>query len=400
MCNITAEQSGAFMERFTLPPTGDGLLAGLRFAVKDLIDVVGHSTGCGNPDWLATHPPALKSAVCVEQLLAAGAECCGKTVSDEVAFSLIGENHFYGTPLNAAAPDRVPGGSSSGSASAVACGLVDFALGTDTGGSVRVPASYCGLWGMRPTHGIVSLAGVMPFSPSFDTVSILAREADVLERAMGALLGSELPPPSPPSNIYIIDEPLTLADVEVHQALRGPLDRVRETFGGVVRDTSLQRVLGAGQAVDMSIPHHTFRTIRNVEVDCCLGPWVDAVQPRFGPAAATGFELIRQQDRTQVGHAIDQRERFFRQLRQALCPRDIICLPTSPTTAPLKGTSSHDRRGDFYARTLSLTSIAGVGRLPQVSMPLATVAGAPVGLSFIGAHGEDMWLLQTARKMG
>ena len=121
MHSITAEQSGAFIEQFTLPPTGEGPLAGLRFAVKDLIDVAGHRTGCGNPTWLATHPSAPVSAVCVEQLLAAGASCIGKTITDEVAFSLLGENHFYGTPLNPAAPDRVPGGSSSGSASAVAC---------------------------------------------------------------------------------------------------------------------------------------------------------------------------------------------------------------------------------------------------------------------------------------
>src|SRR5262245_20407661 len=111
---ITVEQSGAFIERFSLPPTGDGPLDGLRFAVKDLIDIAGHRTGCGNPDWLATHPPARVSAVCVEQLLEAGAACEGKTISDEVAFSLLGENFFYGTPLNPAAPDRVPGGSSCG----------------------------------------------------------------------------------------------------------------------------------------------------------------------------------------------------------------------------------------------------------------------------------------------
>jgi amidase len=399
MSKITAEKSGAFMEQFTLPPTGNGPLAGLRFAVKDLIDVAGHRTGCGNPDWLATHPPAQKSAVCVEQLLAAGAACSGKTISDEVAFSLLGENFFYGTPLNPAAPERVPGGSSSGSASAVACGLVDFALGTDTGGSVRIPASYCGLWGMRPTHGIASLAGVMPFSPSFDTVGILARVADVLVRAMGVLLGREAPSPAPPSNVYMIDEPLALIDADVRQALKGPLDRVRDAFGGAVRETSLQQLLGEEQAVDLSTSHNTFRTIRNAEVDNCVGPWVEAVHPKFGPAAAAGFEIIRQQDRTQVGHAVYQREHFFRQLRRALGPSDLICLPTSPTIAPLKGTANHDRRGDFYSRTLSLTSIAGVGRLPQVSMPLANVSGVPAGLSFIGPHGEDMWLLQVAQTL-
>jgi amidase len=400
MSQIAAQQTGPYMEQFTLPPTGDGPLAGLRFAVKDIIDVAGHRTGCGNPDWLATHPPARVSAVCVEQLLAAGAACAGKTISDEVAFSLLGENVFYGTPLNPAAPDRVPGGSSSGSASTVARRLVDFALGTDTGGSVRIPASYCGLWGMRPTHGITSLAGVMPFSPSFDTIGILARTADVLQRAMGVLLGRQAPSPatsSPapsPSTVYLITEPFALCDAEVRQALEAPLDRVRATFPGAVRDTSLQKLLVDREAADLSNWLNTFRTLRSAEVDSCLGPWVEAARPKFGPSAAAGFEIIRTRDRSQLGPAIYLRERLVRELHQALGPRDLICLPTAPTVAPLKGTASHDRHGDFYSRTLALTSIAGIGRLPQVSMPLANVSGIPTGLSFIGPHDEDMWLLQ------
>ena len=142
---ITVAQSNAFVATFDLLPTGTGSLDGLCFAVKDVIDVAGCKTGCGNPTWRDSHPPAVAYGVCVEQLLRAGALCVGKTICDELAFSLLGENHFYGTPLNPQAPDRVPGGSSSGSACAVACGLVDFALGADTGGSVRVPASNCGI---------------------------------------------------------------------------------------------------------------------------------------------------------------------------------------------------------------------------------------------------------------
>lgn len=400
MSELAPQQAGPYMEQFTLPPTGDGPLAGLRFAVKDIIDVAGHRTGCGNPDWLATHPPARVSAVCVEQLLAAGAACDGKTISDEVAFSLLGENVFYGTPLNPAAPDRVPGGSSSGSASAVARGLVDFALGTDTGGSVRIPAGYCGLWGMRPTHGITSLAGVMPFSPSFDTIGVLARSADVLQRAMGVLLGREARSPSnadTPSNVYILTEPLALCDADVRQALEAPLNRVRQTFPGAVRETSLQKLLGDTQAADLSNWLNTFRTLRSAEVDSCLGPWVEVARPKFGPSAAAGFEIIRQMDRSQIGPAIFQREHLVQELHQALGPRDLICLPTAPTIAPLKGTASHDRHGDFYSRTLALTSIAGIGRLPQLSMPLANVSGIPAGLSLIGPHDEDMWLLQIAQ---
>src|SRR5436309_7997242 len=177
---ITVDESNAFVTRFDLSPTGSGPLNGLCFAVKDVIDVAGYKTGCGNPTWRDSHPTATAHAVCVEQLLRAGARCVGKTICDELAFSLLGENYFYGTPLNPKAPDRVPGGSSSGSASAVACGLVDFAFGTDTGGSVRVPASNCGIWGIRTTHGRISVAGVNPLSPTFDTVGILAKDMDVL----------------------------------------------------------------------------------------------------------------------------------------------------------------------------------------------------------------------------
>src|SRR6516165_3788041 len=195
---VTVAQSNAFVTTFDLSPTRSGPLDGLRFAVKDTIDVAGFKTGCGNPTWRDTHPGAVGHAVCVEQLLLAGARCVGKTICDELAFSLLGENHFYGAPLNARAPDRVPGGSSSGSASAVACGLVDFALGTDTGGSTRVPASNCGIWGFRPSHDFISVAGVNPLAPSFDTVGVLAQSAEVLAQVGFVLFAAAAQPPSQP----------------------------------------------------------------------------------------------------------------------------------------------------------------------------------------------------------
>src|SRR6516165_2587913 len=122
---ITVTQSNAFVTTFDMSPTDSSLLDGLRFAVKDTIDVAGFTTGCGNLTCRDSLPLPVVHAVCLEQLLRAGAHCAGKTIADELALSLLGENYFYGTPLNAHAPDRVPGGSSSGSASAVACGLVD-----------------------------------------------------------------------------------------------------------------------------------------------------------------------------------------------------------------------------------------------------------------------------------
>src|SRR5215510_6316024 len=215
---ITVNESNAFVTTFDLPPTGSGSLDGLCFAVKDVIDVAGCKTGCGNPTWRDSHPPAVAHAVCVEQLLRAGARCVGKTISDELAFSLLGENHFYGTPLNPCAPDRVPGGSSSGSASAVACGLLDFALGTDTGGSTRVPASNCGIWGFRPSHDFVSVAGVNPLAPSFDTVGILAQSAHVLAK-VGFVLFADAPIcVGKPHAIHLIQEAFVFPDADVQKA--------------------------------------------------------------------------------------------------------------------------------------------------------------------------------------
>lgn len=188
---ISHFESKAFTQLFELPPYQSGKLSGLTFGVKDLIDIAGYKTGGGNPSWENSHPSATCHAVCVEQLLSNGAACKGKTMLDELAYSLLGENFFYGTPLNPKAPDRVPGGSSSGSASAVACGQVDFALGTDTGGSVRIPANNCGIVGFRPSHGRISVAGVIPFAPSFDTVGILARTEKICAEVAKVLLASE-----------------------------------------------------------------------------------------------------------------------------------------------------------------------------------------------------------------
>src|SRR5947208_13011229 len=240
--SISVAQSSAFPTTFELLPIGSGMLDGLCFAVKDVIDVAGWKTGCGNPTWRDSHPSAVANAVCVEQLLRAGARCVGKTISDELAFSLLGQNHFYGTPLNPRAADRVPGGSSCGSASAVACGLVDFALGTDTGGSTRVPASNCGIWGFRPSHGFVSVAGVNPLAPSFDTVGVLARSADVLAKVGVVLLAGAQLSASKPATICLIREAFALADADVQESLSEPVRRLRETFGGV-RESSLKELV-------------------------------------------------------------------------------------------------------------------------------------------------------------
>jgi amidase len=318
-------------------------------------------------------------------------------MSDELAFSLLGENHFYGTPLNARAPDRVPGGSSSGSASAVACGLVDFALATDTGGSARVPASNCGIWGFRPSHDSISVAGVNPLAPSFDTVGVLARSADVLAKVGLVLLAAPLAA-SKPTKIHLVREAFALADADVQEALSEPLRRLRETFGDIVRESSVQELVPDGTGHNFAPWTETFCVIQWAEIKNSLGAWIVNAKPELGPEIAASFELVNQLDHRRVAEAVQRREQYFRSLHEFLGPGDLLCIPTTPALAPRKGDppSRTSTGGGYYPRTLALTSVAGMGRLPQVSLPIADAGGVPVGLSLLARHGQDSFLLQVA----
>jgi amidase len=397
---VSAEASGAFVERSTVEPTASGPLDGLSFAVKDLIDVAGRPTGFGNPRWRETHPPAVSHAVCVEQLLAAGARYAGKTVTDEFAFSLLGENHFYGTPLNPRAPDRVPGGSSSGSASAVACGLVDVALGTDTGGSVRVPASNCGLWGLRPSHGRIAVAGVLPFAPSFDTVGVLARDADVLASVAEVLLGTDVPVHPPVGAVHLVREAFALCDPEVVRALEAPLALLRRLFDGRVTETSVCAIDGESEATGLAAWYEgAFRPLQWAEIWSSLGAWLRSTRPDLGPVTAHNLERSGGMDRGGLNDVLRRRERYARGLAAFLGPGDLLCIPTVPAPPPVKGTVGRRDQDstNYYPRALPLTSLAGVGRLPQISLPLARCDGGPVGLSLLAGFGQDAFLLGVAR---
>ncbi|MEO7403090.1 MAG: amidase family protein, partial [Burkholderiales bacterium] len=171
-----------------------GPLAGLTCAVKDMYDIAGERASGGSPEWLSTHPPAAKHARAVQQLLDAGATIIGKTLCDELFYSVTGANARYGTPINPRALGRLPGGSSAGSAAAVAAGACDIALGSDTGGSVRIPASLCGVYGIRPTLGRIALEGAMAMAPSFDAPGWFASSAGLLRRVGPVLLSGSATP--------------------------------------------------------------------------------------------------------------------------------------------------------------------------------------------------------------
>ena len=236
--NAFCKDSDAFLQG-----AANGPLSGLTFAAKDIFDVAGHVTGGGNPDWKATHEAAKATAWVVRALVDAGATMVGKTITDELTRGILGENAHYGTPTNPRAPGRVPGGSSSGSAAAVAGELVDFALGSDTGGSVRVPASFCGLYGLRPTHGRIPLDGILLQAPSYDTIGWFARDPDTFARVGAVLLQAEITD-TRPRRVVIAEDAFEVADKAVTDALRP----VAELVAALSGESTTQRLTPAGLA--------------------------------------------------------------------------------------------------------------------------------------------------------
>ena len=383
---------GAFCKdnHVALRGSGTGPLAGLTMAVKDLFEIAGHRTGFGNPDWLRTHPPATETAAAVRQLLDAGADMVGRTLTDELAYSLSGENMHYGTPVNTACAERVPGGSSSGSAAAVAAGLVDFAFGTDCGGSVRLPASYCGILGMRPTHGRVSLDGALPFAASFDVAGWFARDPDVLQRVGNVLLGNP-GKPAMPQRLLLAKDAFALVDRQVAEALEGAVEAVGSCFPRV-EETS---VSPAGLDQWMEI----FRVVQGAEIWANHGPWLERTKPRIGRAIGERLAWASKLDDKDVAARKAEHGAVLDHLDALIGEADVLCLPTSPRIAPLRGTEQHELEVVYRYQAMCLLCIAGLGGLPQISLPLATLEGCPLGLSLVGRRGADEQLLELARRV-
>jgi amidase len=384
-----ADRLGAFVPgpRCERRPLGSGPLDGLTFAVKDLFDVAGVPTGYGNPDWERTHPVPTATAPVVTAILQAGATLTGKTVTQELAYGLTGENVWHGTPVNPRAPDRFPGGSSGGSAAAVAGRLADFALGSDTAGSVRIPASYCGLLGFRPSHGAIGLAGARSLAPSFDTAGWFARDAALLAAVGDVLLGGHAGGVDGP--LLRVEEAWVNAAPETAEALRPALDRLERAFG---RAISL-RV--APEGIDSLFDH--FRTVQAEEVWATLGDWIEATQPSLGPGVKERVAAARAIDADSAAPGRNFRRIFRTRIQPLLAGGAILVYPTSPCPAP-RLTASLAEQDLVRAATIGVTAIAGLAGLPEVSLPVGTVRGAPVGLSLTAGHGNDRGLLALARE--
>jgi amidase len=384
---VTSPFVGGALLRIAGAPGGP--LADVTFAAKDLFDVAGYPTGGGNPDWARYSPIPTCHAWAVQRLLDAGATLIGKTVTDEVSLGILGENPFDGTPLNPKAPGRVPGGSSSGSASAVAQGLCDTALGTDTGGSVRVPASFCGLLGIRPTHGRLDLAGMMTQAPSSDTTGWFARDAHTFARVSQVLLG-ETGPVRLPTRLVVAADAFGFADPEVAEALQ-PMVRA---LSGLVSEVREDLLAPAG----LSVWARAQRTLQRYEAWLTFREWVNRANPRLAFSVARGLTLASTISESERQWAALTRSEARARLSWMLPPGTILCLPTTPFPAPRTGLSLATI-DPLRARIGCLTAHGGLTGVPQVSLPGADVAGLPVGLSILGARGSDAILVAVAKAM-
>lgn len=371
---------------FVIEGAPDGPLAGLRFAAKDVFDVAGQPTGAGNLAWLASHPLPTRHSALVQQLLDAGATLCGKVISDELAYSIHGHNLHYGMPLNSAAPERIPGGSSSGSVAAVAARLVDFALGTDTGGSTRVPASYCGVWGLRTTHGLVSREGLVPLHDSFDTATWFAHDAGTFERVARALLPAT---PFAAVRAVVLQDAAAEADAEVAALL----PRVGEVLARILPQGAGAATAAQGSSLEDWRRHYVAWGAH--EAWQAHGAWIAANAPGFEDAIAGRWQAASEVTAEAAGAARAAGQAARAQVRALVGNGTVLIVPSAASVAPLRSAGGTEIDA-IRARTLRICCIAGLAGLPQVSLPLATAGGLPAGVSLIGPAGSDRALVRLA----
>jgi amidase len=366
---------------------GEGPLAGLTFMVKDMFAIAGRKVSNGNPDFYADSIPAEETAPVILRLLDAGASLTGITICDEFFYSMLGTNAHYGTPRNIRAPEHVTGGSSCGSAAAVAAGMCDFALGSDTGGSIRVPASFCGLYGFRPTHGRIDTAGATPMAPRYDTVGFLARDAELFRRIGKVLLQGDFVE-TEIDRVIIAEDLFARAEVSIAEALWTLLRDLESELPSI----TLKDV--AGEALDDW--RHAFRIIQAFEIQSTLLPFIETHDARLWPGIKERFGAAANVTQEEFETARAERTEIAQLLYTLIQPGTLIALPTTPTLPPERGIPDGAPTAEFRTLTMQNTCVAGHAGLPQISIPAGEASGCPTGLSFIGWHGGDANLLDLA----
>ncbi|NTS32142.1 amidase [Phyllobacterium sp. BT25] len=368
--------------------SGRGPLTGETLAVKDIFDVAGMVTGGGNPQKAAESPPAMHTAPAIQMLLDNGAKLAGKSQTDEFAFSLLGQNAHFPHPVNPAAPDRVTGGSSSGSVSAVAGGLVTIAAGSDTGGSIRAPASFCGLPGLRTTHGRITLEGALPLAPSLDVFGWFAKDIALYEKVGAVLLGAD-------AQDFKLTRPLFIPLLEHFLIGEAEDAAYRKMYATVCAHLGQARSARQPTA-SMDDLYLCFRQIQGFEVWQAHGAWIAAKDRGLGPGVRERFEYSSKIDRTTYDTQTRRRDLFRSELGDLLRDDGVLILPTVPGAAPLAAAAFDDLQ-TYRERMLHLLCLSPLSGFPQITLPLGKVHGAPFGISLLGPKNSDRALIRLGR---
>ena len=388
--NLLVDQFNAFIQcgqpyiaGYTNKP-----LSNFSFGIKDIFDVAGFPTAFGSPDWLNTHPVATQTAPAVLDLVQQGATLVGKTHTDELTYSILGINAHYGTPTNPNYPNRIPGGSSSGSAVSVAGKLVDFAIGSDTGGSVRTPASFCGIYGMRPTHGRISLENARPLATSFDTLGWFARDPEILFKVGKSLLKEEF---KPNTQAIEVVAPKQAWEIVPDGLRKLALKRVQEIF---VRNNLVNKDL---PSLNLKAWANTFSIIQANEIWQEHGAWASRHFENLGPGIKDRFLFASKIDPSIATQALDERIKI-RNLLNSILDNKFLLIPTVADIAPLLN-STKNKLEDFRQKSFQLLCIAGLGGLPQISLPVVSSPEGALGISLVGPKDSDLELLSFAKAL-
>ncbi|KAM0891980.1 hypothetical protein ACQ4PT_026050 [Festuca glaucescens] len=415
--------SGAFCDSLVLspppqspPPAARQQLSDLTFAVSDNFEIEGYVAGFGNPDWKRTHAAASRTAVAVTNLLKQGATCVGRTVMDELGFGVTGQNLHCGTPINPASPSVVPGGSCSGSAVAVSAQLVDFALGTDTTGDLRIPASFCGVLCFRPSHGVVSTVGTLANSQSLDTIGWLARDPRILHRVGDVLL------PAAVGGFIKGKRQLIFAD-DCFESLKVPRQKTVHVIESAVLTLpgyQPPKHIDIGQYIISNVPSlkefcepstkmqegnsalkalcTVMLLLQRYEFKANHEDWVNTVKPKLGLEITTRvLQAVNFRD-DNIKSLYIVRSEWRSALKNLLKDTGILVLPTM-AGYPLKRNSKQRLSSEFEDKMYAFVSIAALSGCCQATVPLGNHNDRPISLSFVAAHGSDKFLLRAISDM-
>lgn len=370
-----------------LAGTQTGALTGALVSIKDLFDVAGHVTRAGTR-FMAENPPAEEDAEAVARLRRAGAVIMGHTNMTELAYSGLGLNPHYGTPENARYPGAIPGGSSSGGAVSVAQGLCDIAIGTDTGGSLRIPAAFNGIVGFKPTQASVSRRGCLALSRSLDSVGPMARSVAHVRLGYEALKQPTKCTPHALVREFVIPENFGMEDLEpaVATGFAAAVARI-EAAGHKVSRASL-----ASLEAMKSLAVWQFSAVE------CRGEYDDAYQSQrdlFDPRVAS--RMARAEETSAVGYrqTLNQRAALIEAFEAELAGR-VLLMPTVPILPPSFAAMEDDETyGRVNLQALRNPTIANVMDGCAISLPYAH-GGDWIGVMMIAGHGRDTALLDLA----